>query len=292
MGAAAGAAAVTLIGRPLPVRAATAGFGAIASLPVNAPPSLEARDLCVRHGRRVALDVPELAVRPGEVLALLGPNGAGKSTLLRCLALLQRPTTGAVLFRGAALSWSDAVAYRRRTATLLQDPVLFDTTVYENVAAGLRLRGVPRAAERRRVGEWLDRLGIAHLCDRLARTLSGGEARRVSLARAMVLEPEALFLDEPCAGLDAPTRAGFVRQLVDLLDQRRVTTVFVTHDQAEARALADRVAVLVEGAIAQVGPAAGVLDGPAQPCVAAFLHAGQLPPARWLASAGADAPVG
>ena len=242
--------------------------------------TLVASDLCVRHGSRVALDVPSLAVAEGDALALLGPNGAGKSTLLRCLALLQRPSSGSILLRGDPLAWRDAVAYRRRTATLLQEPVLFDTTVHENVAAGLRLRGVARGVERHRVDEWLERLDIAHLRDRAARTLSGGEARRVSLARAMVLEPEILFLDEPCAGLDAPARAGFLRELAAVLDSRRTTTVLVTHDQAEARALADRVAVLIDGAIAETGQTTTVLDRPADPRVRVFLRAAELPHAR------------
>ncbi|HET7768738.1 MAG TPA: ATP-binding cassette domain-containing protein [Chloroflexota bacterium] len=246
-------------------------------------PALAAHGLRVRRAGRLTLDVPSLSVAAGEVLALLGPNGAGKSTLLRCLALLERPTGGAISLRGVPVSWSDAVAYRRRTATLLQEPVLFDTTVYENAAAGLRLRGVPRVLEQRRVDEWLQRLGIAHLRDRSARALSGGEARRVSLARAMVLEPEVLFLDEPCAGLDGPARAAFVRELGALLEARRIATVLVTHDQAEARALADRVAVLLDGAIAEMGETAAVLDRPAAPGVHAFLHAALLPAARQAA---------
>ena len=242
--------------------------------------ALSVRELCVHRGWRVVLDVPALTVAEGETLALLGPNGAGKSTLLRCLALLERPSTGTILLGGVPLAWAGAVAFRRRTALLLQEPVLFDTTVYENAAAGLRLRGVRRAVERHRVDEWLERLGISHLRDRAARTLSGGEARRVSLARAMVLEPEILFLDEPCAGLDAPARAGFVRELAAVLEARRTTTVLVTHDRAEARALADRVAVLIEGAISEIGQATSVLDRPADPRVRAFLRAAELPRAR------------
>jgi tungstate transport system ATP-binding protein len=220
-------------------------------------PILAVDGLRVRRGDAVTLDVPRLEVVEGELLALLGPNGAGKSTLLRCLALLERPDAGTVTFRGRALAWKEAVAYRRRTAMLLQEPALLDTSVFENVAVGLRLRGVSGKEIRPRVERWLDHLGIAHLARRAARTLSGGEARRVSLARALVLEPEVLFLDEPA-----------------------ITAVLVTHDQTEARALADRVAIMIRGSVREVGYVADVLDAPSDPEVAAFLQLAQLPGRR------------
>ncbi|CAA9295061.1 MAG: hypothetical protein AVDCRST_MAG77-5111 [uncultured Chloroflexi bacterium] len=241
---------------------------------------LAAEGLRVKHGQRVTLDVARLEVAEGELLALLGPNGAGKSTLLRCLALLERPEAGVVTFHGRPLAWRDALAYRRRTATLLQEPALLDTSVFENVAVGLKLRGVARAEIAPRVAAWLDRLGIGGLARRAARTLSGGEARRVSLARALVLEPEVLFLDEPCVGLDAPTRSSFIGQLAAILDEQRLTAVLVTHDQAEARALADRVAVLLDGRIREMGPVAAVLDAPEDSAVAAFLRPERLPERR------------
>jgi tungstate transport system ATP-binding protein len=247
---------------------------------------LAAQGLVVRRGGRVTLEVGTLEVAEGDLLAVLGPNGAGKSTLLRCLALLERPTEGVVRFRGEVVRWRDAVAYRRRTAMLLQEPVLLDTTVYENVALGLRLRGVARRAVRPRVMGWLERLGIAQLAGRAARTLSGGEARRVSLARALVLDPEVVFLDEPCAGLDAPTRVSFITQLAAVLDERRTTAVLVTHDQAEARALAHRVVVLLDGRVEQIGAVDEVLGGGAGPRVAAFLRTGELPARRAARGAG------
>ncbi|MBI3978810.1 MAG: ATP-binding cassette domain-containing protein [Chloroflexi bacterium] len=246
-------------------------------IPLAAEPLLAVAGLRVDRAGRTILDVPSLAVAEGEVLAVLGPNGAGKSTLLRCLALLERPTAGAVGFRGRALSWREAVDYRRRTAMLFQEPLLLDTTVFENVATGLRLRGIPGREIDRRVAAWLDRLGIAGLARRSARTLSGGEARRVSLARALVVEPEVLFLDEPFSALDAPTRAAFAHDLVGLLDEQRTTTVLVTHDQAEARALADRVAVLLDGRVAALGSTADVFERPADPRVLAFLRSEELP---------------
>jgi tungstate transport system ATP-binding protein len=184
----------------------------------------------------------------------------------------------------AAVPWHGTLAYRRRTALLFQE-LLLDTTVFGNVALGLRLRGVPARAVAARVDAWLERLGIAHLACRAARTLSGGEARRVSLARAFVLEPEALFLDEPFAALDPPMRAAFVRDVARLLDERRPATVLVTHDCAEAATLADRVAVLLDGALAELGPTNVVLASPRDPRVAAFVRAGALPPRRGRAGA-------
>ena len=244
------------------------------------PAILAAEGLRVQRGTRVTLDVPRLDLIAGELLALLGPNGAGKSTLLRCLALLERPEAGTVSFRGRALAWRDALAYRRRTATLLQVPALLDTSVFDNVAIGLRLRGVPRQDIRTRVEVWLERLGVAHLASRSARTLSGGEARRVSLARALVLDPEILFLDEPCGGLDAPARASLIEQLATILDEQRLTAILVTHDQAEAQALADRVGVMLDGRVRELGPVDAVLEAPADPSVAAFLQQVRLPRRR------------
>jgi len=240
-------------------------------------PVLAAEGLRVEHGRRATLDVSTLAVEAGEVLALLGPNGAGKSTLLRCLALLERPTAGVVRFHGEPLDWRSAVAYRRRTTMLFQEPLLLDTTVFENVATPLRLRGVRGPEARRRVDGWLERLGISGLARRQARSLSGGEARRVSLARALVGDPELLFLDEPFSALDAPTRVSFIGELAGLLAEQPTTTVFVTHDVGEAEALADRIAVLLGGRIQQIGPIEAVLERPADPEVESFIRSGRLP---------------
>jgi tungstate transport system ATP-binding protein len=238
---------------------------------------LEVKGLRVARAGRPILEVPELTVHGGETLAVLGPNGAGKTTLLRCLALLEKPEAGTIQYRGRPVPWRDAVAYRRQTAMLFQEPLLFDTSVFGNVASGLRLRGLPGREIERRVRAWLERLGIAALAARSARTLSGGEARRVSLARAFVLEPAVLFLDEPFAALDSPTRSAFIGELAGLLAEQGTTTVFVTHDQREVRALADRVAVLLEGRIVQLGAPEGVFSQPASDRVRAFLCAGQLP---------------
>jgi len=232
---------------------------------------LEVADVRVRYSATYALEISDLAVRPGEVLGVIGPNGSGKSTLLRVLALLERPHAGRVLFRGQAVEPGEALASRRRMAVVFQEPLLADTSVAENVALGLRFRRLAAAERRARVARWLERLAIADLADRRPHTLSGGQAQRVALARALVLEPEVLFLDEPFSGLDQPSRAALVPDLGAILRVDRVTTVLVTHDRGEAQALADRVAVLIDGRIKQVDEAARVFRAPASEEVARFV---------------------
>ena len=224
-----------------------------------------------RYADGFALDVTSLDVVAGEVLGVIGPNGAGKSTLLRILGLLERPDEGRVLVDGRAVDARDALAERRRVATVFQEPLLADASVTHNVALGLRFRGVSAARAEPRVRSGLERLGIDKLAGRMARTLSGGEARRVALARALVLEPEVLLLDEPFAGLDAPTRAALVEDLGGILRADRVTTVLVTHERGEAQALADRVAVLMEGRVRQLDETARVFYAPVAEDVARFV---------------------
>jgi tungstate transport system ATP-binding protein len=187
------------------------------------------------------------------------------------MALLERPGAGQVWARGRPVDAADSLAVRRRMAMVFQQPLLADTTVIENAALGLRFRGVPAAERRRRALGWLERLGVAALADRRARSLSGGEAQRVALARALVLEPEVLLLDEPFAAVDEPTRAALIPDLAAILRAEGVATVLVTHDRAEARALADRLAVLLGGRLEQVGSVTEVFRSPASEAVARFL---------------------
>jgi len=225
----------------------------------------------VAHGPRMVLDVPALAVHEGEVLGVMGPNGAGKSTLLRVLGLLEAPTSGSVRFRGEPVAPAGGLAVRRRMASVFQDPLLADATVFANVALGLRFRGEPGDRIEARVMRWLDRFGIAVLARRHARTLSGGEAQRAALARALVVEPDLLLLDEPFSALDQPTRDALIGDLRSVLRAERTTAVLVTHHRGEALALGDRLAVLIGGALLQVGPAARVFRAPASAEVARFV---------------------
>jgi tungstate transport system ATP-binding protein len=233
-------------------------------------PVLEARGLRVERPDGFALEVERLALRRGETLALLGPNGAGKSTLLQALALLEPLRRGEIELDGRPTHGRELAA-RRRMAVVLQEPLLLHASVRDNVALGLRLHRLPRAERDRRIPLWLERTGIAQLAKRSARTLSGGEQRRVSLARALALEPLVLFMDEPFAALDAPTRAALLADLPGWLRAVGCAVILVTHDRDEALHLADSVAVLFAGGIRQQGPVEEVFARPADADVAAFL---------------------
>ncbi len=233
---------------------------------------LAARDLRRRYGERTVVDVDRFSVAPGEIVGVLGPNGAGKSTLLRLLMLLERPDAGRVLFRGRPAEPADQ-AVRRQLAGVFQNPFLFTGTVAENVEFGLAARGVPHPERRRRVAEALDWLDLARFAAVSVRELSGGEAQRVGLARALVLEPAVLFLDEPTANLDVTIRRRFREDLERLLRARAGAAVLVTHDASDAFALADRIAVMEDGRIVQTGTPAEVVLEAATPFVAAFTGA-------------------
>jgi len=245
-------------------------------------PRLSLRGVRVRLGGALALDVPALDVLSGELLAVIGPNGAGKSTLLQVMAGLTAPTEGKLLFRQSEVRPGD-VAYRRRLALVLQSPVLLDLSVSSNISLGLRMRGMRGHQAGDRAHLWAERLGVAHLMERRARSLSGGEAQRVSLARALALEPELLLLDEPFAALDAPTRSALLDDLRRLLRAAGTTTVVVTHDQDEALALGDRLAVLLDGRLRQVDTPERVFGSPADEEVAAFVGVEMALPGRVIA---------
>ena len=250
------------------------------------PPVVSLHGIRVDRGGTTVLAVPELAVDAGRILAVIGPNGAGKSTLLRVMGLLETPTAGSVRFQGEHVSPADGLAIRRRMASVFQEPLLADTTVWNNVALGLRFRGVDGARVAHRVGEWLARLGIAHLARRAARTLSGGEAQRAALARALVLEPELLLLDEPFSSLDQPTRESLIDDMARILRRSRATAVLVTHDRGEAQALGDRMAVLLGGRLCQVDDTAQVFRAPVSEEVARFVGVETLIECRVRAVAG------
>ncbi|MBW3552249.1 MAG: ABC transporter ATP-binding protein [Gemmatimonadetes bacterium] len=233
---------------------------------------LAAEGLTRRYGERVVVDVAHLAISRGEVLAVLGPNGAGKSTLFRLLLLLERPDAGRVLLDGRPVEPGDENA-RRRLAGVFQRPHLFSGTVRDNLRFGLAAAGVRRSEWRARTDRVAGELGLAGLVDARVGRLSGGEAQRVALARALVLEPDVLLLDEPTAGLDATIRRRFREELGGVLRERAGAVVLITHDAADAFDLADRVAVMEGGRIAQVGTPEDLTTDPATPFVAAFTGA-------------------
>jgi ABC-type sulfate/molybdate transport systems ATPase subunit len=227
----------------------------------GASPLLELRDVAVVAGGRTILGLDHLALAPGETLCVLGANGAGKSTLLRVAGGLRTPARGELRLDGVPAT---APQIRAVTAAVLQRPLLRrGATARTNVETGLRFARVPREERRRRTDEWLVRLDLAGLATRRASALSGGEAQRVSIARALVLAPRILLLDEPFSALDAPTRAELLADLRDVLASIGATSLLVTHDRHEASAIADRVAILHAGELRQIGPTASVLEHPA-----------------------------
>jgi ABC-type sulfate/molybdate transport systems ATPase subunit len=239
--------------------------------------SISCRGLRVVARGRHLLAVDVLEVADGETVAVLGPNGAGKSTLLRALAHLEPAATcDELLLDGEPVT---PMQLRASVAAVLQRPVLQRASVLDNVAAGLRLRGARRDRARRLARPWLDALGVAHLADRHARTLSGGEAQRVAIARALAVRSRVLLLDEPFTGLDATTRADLIADLRAALDRSTAAVLLVTHDRDEAAALAQRTALLVGGRIRQLGTTAHVLDGPADlECANLLGYTTHLPP--------------
>jgi molybdopterin-binding protein len=245
------------------------------------PPLAAVRDLVVRRESLVVLDIPYMEVRQGEVLSVIGPNGAGKSTLLHVLALLHPATSGEIWFAGQRVSaGNNVVKLRRRMAVVFQESLLLDTSVKDNVASGLRIRGMESREAGERASYWMKRFGVDALAERPARKLSGGEAQRASLARAFAMEPELLLLDEPFSALDAPTRAVLFEDFERVLHESRLTTVFVTHDRTEAMRLGDRVAVMMSGKVAQLGEPEEVFSTPADERVAAFVGVENLIPGQ------------
>jgi tungstate transport system ATP-binding protein len=232
---------------------------------------LQLSNLLVRREGQAVLNIESLSVERGEVRAIVGPNGSGKSTLFLVLARLLKPDHGQILFNGRTTESFHALEYRRQIALVLQEPLLMDMSVYENAALGLKFRRQPKTLIDERVNHWLERLGVAHLAGRSVRKLSGGEAQRVSLARAFVLQPDLLLLDEPFTSLDAPTRLRLLEDLKSVLTETKMTTIFITHDLQEALKLATHMTVILNGRIEQTGTPQDVFDRPINDRVAAFL---------------------
>ncbi|BDG29834.1 lipase (plasmid) [Thermus thermophilus] len=230
----------------------------------------------VRLGENLVLKGVDLTVVPGEIVALLGPSGSGKTTLLRAVAGLLRPTGGRILL-GKEVFFDGAKGVflppeRRNLGLVFQSYALWPhRTVYENVAYGLRLRRVSEEEVRRRVLELLDRLGLTGLERRYPGALSGGQQQRVSLARALAYDPRLLLLDEPLSNLDAKLRDQARVWLRETLKATGKAALFVTHDQAEAMAIADRIALLNEGRMEQVGTPEELYRHPKTLFVADFL---------------------
>jgi iron(III) transport system ATP-binding protein len=231
---------------------------------------VEFRNIALNYGGTQVLRGISLVVEPGEFFALLGPSGSGKSTLLRVLAGFSRPQAGQVLIDGADIGTTPP--WERNVGMVFQNYALWPhLTVERNVAFGLEERRVPAAEVKRRVAEALALVGLEGFAARRPNQLSGGQQQRVALARTIVIEPRVLLLDEPLSNLDAKLRHHMRREILALQRKLGVTTIFVTHDQEEALTMSDRIAVMDQGVIQQVGAPTELYDRPVNRFVADFV---------------------
>jgi tungstate transport system ATP-binding protein len=224
--------------------------------------------VCHRYGDRVVLDIDRLDVRRGETLAIVGPSGCGKSTLLRLLQFLERPTSGRVRFEGQLVESEPALEVRRRVTTVFQRPLVLNRSVRANLTYGLHVRGA--ASGTAEIDDVLKALGLTHVAHAHARTLSGGEIQRVAFGRAVAFDPDVLLLDEPTANLD-PRNVRLVEELIRAQQAQGVTIVIATHQIFQARRLAHRAALLLDGRVVEAAPTAQLFDHPVDPRTRAFL---------------------
>ncbi|WP_292490200.1 ABC transporter ATP-binding protein [Methanoculleus sp. 10] len=234
---------------------------------------IECIDVSKRFGDTAVLAGVTARIEAGEIFAVIGPSGSGKSTLLRLIDLLDTPTGGTIRVNGTDIHREPkrGLLIRRMMGMVFQKPAVFNTTVYENIAVGLRFRGVGEAAIQKKVEDVLGMVGLAGYGERRARTLSGGEMQRVALARAMVIDPDVLLMDEPTANLD-PVSVALIEDLVLRINRDLGTTiVFSTHDMYQGQRLAHRIGVLMKGVFAQVGTPREVFTLPASRDVARFV---------------------
>ncbi|ERG97018.1 ABC transporter ATP-binding protein, partial [Haloquadratum walsbyi] len=218
----------------------------------------------------VAVDTVSLTVEPGETIGLVGPSGCGKTTTLRTVAGFETPNSGQVLFDGEEMT--HVPPEQRNVGLVFQSYALFNNmTVQENIEFGLKMREIPKEQRAERAEELLTLLDIGEMGNRDPTTLSGGQQQRVGLARALAIEPRVLLLDEPMTGLDAKLKTRLQQEIGSLLDDIDVTSLYVTHDQTEAMVMCDRIAVMNNGHIEQVGTPDEIYEAPANSFVADFV---------------------
>jgi len=238
-------------------------------------PELEIRNLVKRYTAQSVIGPISLSVAAGEFVSLLGPSGCGKTTTLRCIAGFETPSEGAILLNGASIERQPP--NRRNIGLVFQNYALFPhLSIFENVAFGLRLRRIGDAEVKQRVGQVLELVGLPDLGERYPRQLSGGQQQRIAIARSVVLEPRILLFDEPLSNLDLKLRLTMRKELRELQRRLRTTAVYVTHDQGEALALSDRIVVMSNGRIEQIGSPREIYERPANTFVADFIGGSNL----------------
>jgi len=251
----------------------------------NQSVAIRIEELHLAFGDTAVLKGIDLQIEPGELFAFLGPSGSGKSTLLRAIAGFGPMPRGRILLDGEEIG--QLPPWRRNVGMVFQSYALWPhMTVRRNVAFGLEERRLPKAEIRRRVDEALTLVGLLDLADRRPGQLSGGQQQRIALARTLVVEPRVLLLDEPLSNLDANLRVQMRREILDLQRKLSLTTIFVTHDQEEANTIADRMAVLDQGVIQQVGTPMALYDNPVNRFVADFLGTANVLPGQFQRAGG------
>ncbi len=252
------------------------------------------RDVVKRFGEITAVDHVSLEIGDGEIVCLLGPSGCGKTTTLRMIAGFERPSSGEIYIEGRLVSSTRALVppEQRNLGMVFQNYAVWPhMTVFDNVAYPLKLRKVPKSEIREKVMEVLRMVGLEGLERRYPEQLSGGQQQRVALARALVVRPTAMLLDEPLSNLDAKLRERMRFEIMDLHRRTGITVVYVTHDQAEAMVLSDRIAVMNQGKLVQVGSPMEIYQEPVNSFVADFIGIANLIPARLVRREGAEGEV-
>ncbi|MBU4310552.1 phosphate ABC transporter ATP-binding protein [bacterium] len=234
--------------------------------------AIRTHNLSREYDGEVILKEINLQLERGRIHAIIGPSGVGKSVLLRLLNLLERPTSGEIYFDGKALKENNYLKLQRRMTLVFQKPALFNTSVYENVAYGLKVRRENRGSIAEKVEKALGIVGLKGYKHKRARDLSGGEKQRVAIARAMVLEPEILFLDEPTSDLD-PRNVAIIEELIKYINREFKTTIVIaTHNMFQARRLAHQASVLFEGRIIESGNAQEIFTNPQDKRILRFIE--------------------
>jgi spermidine/putrescine ABC transporter ATP-binding subunit len=270
--------------------AACSSAAGVTSRGVAEPTAVTLDRVTKRFGELTAIDQISLAVRRGELMTLLGPSGCGKTTLLNLVAGFLLPESGEIAIDGRQVT--NIPTYRREIGIMFQNYALFPhMNVAENVGYGLRMRRLPKPEIARRVADALALVKLEGVNDRKPRQLSGGQQQRVALARALIIRPKVLLLDEPFSALDRNLRAAMQVELKDIQRELGVTTIFVTHDQGEALSLSDRIAVIAEGRIRQLGAPGEIYRRPADRFVASFIGDVNVLSARLERNDGATATV-
>ena len=223
---------------------------------------MKLKDVKKRYGERTAIDGVSLEIKENEIFTILGPNGSGKTTMLRIMASIDEPTSGEGFFEGNIINNSNRSQARKKSTMVFQKTIIFNTTVYKNIAYGLKLRGYSKKEIEEKVKESLNLVKLAGYEKRLARKLSGGEQQRVSLARALTLNTKLLLLDEPTANLD-PKNVSIIEEAISHVNREfKTTIVMATHNIFQAEIITNRVALLLGGKIAQIGGPQEILRSP------------------------------